>query len=242
LPTHAAHSLAFNADSNRRASDRVVGPVTVTCVVWLVPPTEEPLLWRFSSSLRADRVDRLLSHDSFSAVADLVEASSILAFCWEPFLADRLKGCHRASFLLQASTEAYDAFFNSPVGYRAQFARSVEEGERANRMLLERLRGNLIEFGSPQMPVSPEHLKLSLDATDAKIWILESEVELHLGDDTPEISYKPWEQAAPRGVGLRAPLGTHLEIKGGWLDARGNECRDPYKATRSDDIRESGYS
>ena len=85
-------------------------------------------------------------------------------------------------------------------------------------------------------------LESSLAATDAKIWILESEVELHLGDPTPEIVFDLWQQGTTDGVGLRAPIGTRLEVKGGWIDREGRERRDPYKATRGDDIHAFGYS
>lgn len=81
-------------------------------------------MWTMSTALLRERVERLLSYANFGAVVDLIADSvSILDFEWEPFEADRLRGCHRASFLLRVSPDAYDAFFNSPVGYRGHLHR-----------------------------------------------------------------------------------------------------------------------
>lgn len=196
-----------------------------------------------STALPRERVERLVRYSNFGAVVDLIKNSALIVqFAWEPFEAERLRGCHRASYLLQVSPDAYDAFFNSPVGYRGQFARNVHVGEAANRELLNELADNLLDFESNQRPPSTQLLKLSLKATDAKVWIFEKEVENHLGDDTPEIFYEPWQRATSDGVGLRAPVGRHLEVKGGWLDTQGREHRDPYKASRSEDIRRLGFS
>jgi hypothetical protein len=200
-------------------------------------------IWSLSTALPPERVKCLLSYDQFDAVVELITNSlAILNFVWESFEAARLKGCHRASFLLQVSSQAYDAFFNSPVGYRDQFARSKLQGENANRALLTKLQGRLLQFGMGRPLVSLELLRNSLEATDAKVWIYEREVEDHLGDDTPEILYAPWGRATSNGVGLRAPTGLKLEVKGGCLNRDGIECRDPYKASRSDDIHTAGYS
>jgi hypothetical protein len=200
-------------------------------------------MWAFSTALPHERVERLLSYASYGAVLDLiVESVSVLAFEWESFKTDRLKGCHRASYLLQVSSNAYDAFFNSPEGYRGQFALSIRAGEAANHELLNTLKDKLFEFESNQRTIPLALLKTSLNAVDAKVWIFEREVEKHLGDDTPEILYTPWQLATSDGVGPRAPLGCKLEVKGGWLDLQGREHRDPYKASRSNDIHTVGFS
>ena len=196
-----------------------------------------------STSLPRDRAERLLSYSDFHEIVDLVsESASILDFAWEPFETARLSGCHRASFLLQVSLPAYDAFFNSPAGYRGQFARHPHDGETANRALLTRLEDTLLEFGLGRDVVPLALLKKSLGAVDAKVWICEREVENHLGDDTPEILHTLWLKATSDGVGPRAPVGRNLEVKGGWLDLHGNERRDPHKASRSADIHAVGFS
>ena len=82
----------------------------------------------------------------------------------------------------------------------------------------------------------------SLRAIEAKVWIYESEVESQLGEEHPAILYAPWAESSETGVGLLAPVGTFLEVKGGWLDRQGKERRNPVKSNRSNEIREFGYS
>jgi len=201
-------------------------------------------IWRFAESFPADRTQRLLKYTSFDEIASFMKAAKVIDFAWEPFQHKRLKGCNRASFLLQVSEQLYDAFFNSPVGYRSQYAVGISAGESANRKLLSKLEAKLLEFAKP-LNLAPEtrvQVQTSLCATDAKLWIYEPEVEGQLGEETPAIIYFPWQQSSTDGVGLLAPVGTKLEVKGGWLDSQGYEHRDPFKATRSEDIYRHGFS
>lgn len=147
-----------------------------------------------------------------------------------------------AAFLLEVSTDTYDAFFNSPAGYRGQYALSVAHGEAANRAFFALQGEHLLAFALKNSEISVDRLRASLGATDAKVWIYEPEVERQLGRDVREIIFSPWQQASEGGVGLLAPVGTKLEIKGGWIDPHGAERRDPIKAERSDEIHRLGYS
>ncbi len=66
-------------------------------------------------------------------------------------------------------------------------------------------------------------MSASLLASEAKLWICESEVESQLGEEQPAILYTLWAESSETGVGLLAPVGTSLEVKGGWLDRQGQE-------------------
>lgn len=199
-------------------------------------------IWQFGDSVPADRASRLLSYVSLDEIIGHLQMAEIVAFAWEPFQSDRLKGCHRVSFLLQVSPDMYDAFFNSPVGYRAQYAVGVVTGEAGNRALLRKFEPRLLEFTHEKNLVSETRVKASLQAADAKVWIYEPEVEAQLGREDTQILYAPWQQASTDGVGLLAPIGTKLEVKGGWVDDHGKERRDPFKANRSEEIHSVGYT
>ena len=204
----------------------------------------EPL-WQFKKSLDADRINRLLGYKSYEEVIDLlVNTLEIIGYMAEEFKNIRLKGCVRASFLLKVPNETYDAFFNSPNGYRSQYAHGIETGENANKKIIERLAQNLIAYTRGHVETSFDISKVekSLHGQDSKIWIYEDEVSEHLGDDDPEILYDAWSEATENDVGLRAPIGTKLEVKGGWLDSSSNEQRDPIKSKRSSEIHRVGYS
>ena len=199
-------------------------------------------LWHFDPSVELRRAELLLSYKDFESVSELLSQGSIIAFEWESFHGKRLKGCHRASFLLKVAPETYDAFFNSPVGYRAQYALGPLAGESVNRKLLSQLEAHLLMFARGCAFQFESLLLKSLHATQSKIWIFEPEVQVQLGAEEPAILYQPWMNLSPDGAGLLAPIGEQLEIKGGWLDIHGTECLDPAKATRSTDIHEVGFS
>jgi hypothetical protein len=143
---------------------------------------------------------------------------------------------------LSVEPTAYDAFFNSPKGYRAQYAISPKTGETANRRLLDALEPALMRKAATQNSAPSSRVLKSLRCVDAKVWIDELEVEDQLSDPNPAIAYDAWQFDSPDGQGLRAPVGTRLEVKGGWLDAQGEERRDPLKASRSVQISRTGYS
>jgi hypothetical protein len=68
------------------------------------------------------------------------------------------------------------------------------------------------------------------------------------------IAYRPWVERAKRADafqeddfigamrGVRAPYGTMLEVKGGWLDDSCFEKLDPNKAQRSEWIAINGFT
>ncbi|MFL9966855.1 hypothetical protein PQR02_39080 [Paraburkholderia sediminicola] len=199
-------------------------------------------IWNFAETVEADRRERLLSYGGFDEIEHMIGTAEIAAVTWEEFSGKLLNGCHRASFLLRVSTEAYDAFFNSTVGYRAQFAVGMVMGEYANRTLLATLEGRLIAFGLAHSSIPEHQLIASLRGEEAKLWIHESEVEAQLSEDCPAILYPPWQHATDSGVGLLAPVGEKLEVCGSWLDAQGDLHRNPLKAHRSEKIHRTGYS
>lgn len=198
--------------------------------------------WQFTATIPPDRAVKLRDWVRFDDILASLLRAPVERFWWEPFRSPRLTGCNRASFTLKVSPADYDAFFNSPKGYRAQYASSPSVGEAANRTLLNVLEPALMASTLPQTDVEAELILASLRAVDAKIWIVEAEVDDQLSDPNPAIAYEPWHFESPNGQGLRAPVGTLLEVKGGWLDSHGNERRDPLKSSRSSHIFRTGFS
>jgi hypothetical protein len=94
-------------------------------------------------------------------------------------------------------------------------------------------------FFSAAKPGPSQLVEASLKGCQAKIWIDESEVE---DQDTPSIDYPLWESHEPGGIGLRAPRGTRLEVKGGWVSSSGEEVINTYKSHRSGNITRTGDS
>ena len=200
------------------------------------------MIWQFANSFNSIRAAKLLGISAYSEVVECVAKAQVTEFIWEPFKGTKLAGCNRASYLLRVSRECYDAFFNSPVGYRGQYALSVHEGEAANRYLLTALEEKLINFASTRDNAPLSAVLASLQGSEAKVWIFESEVEIQLGEDLPAILFSQWEKYSETGVGLLAPVGMFLEVKGGWLDCQGREQHNPSKVNRSNEIHKTGYS
>lgn len=211
-------------------------------------------LWTFSALVPANRSQRLLALADFGEVIDRVVAGTVEFVAEEPRNNQPCLGCRRAFFRVHLPKCAYDAFFNAPVGYRAQYAIGAENGERRNRELLKALEPACIEAMSRHPERDESLLVASLHAANAKLWIQESDLQ---GLDGVHIEYPPWlaklaadsvgttaERAAraAASAGVLAPIGTVIEIKGGWISSGGEECRDPAKANRSAEIHDYGYS
>lgn len=205
-------------------------------------PIANPVRWHFAEHVKPDRVTDLLAWTGYDQVLAGLLQEPIVAFDWEPAYSANLPGCHRVSFQLRVAKELYDAFFNAPAGYRGQYAASETSGEVANRKLLLAFEASLLAFASGSTVATQAQIAASLRARQAKVWIVETEVEEQLLADVPSIVYPPWEFNEPNGQGLRAPIGTLLEIKGGWLDTTDNEHLDPTKMRRSSYIYKTGDS
>ena len=197
--------------------------------------------WSFTVQVPIDRARRLLALKTFDHIVDLVRNSVVTGFAAEPFRDLRLKGCERAVFQLTTQEDVYDLFFNSPVGYRGQYADSERAGEVANRVVIDVLQPSLLSIAARSSRPC-KWVAESLIGTQAKIWIDEDEVAAQLGRGTPDIRFDTWQEHSDSGVGLLAPLGTKLEIKGAWVDEGGKERVDPQKLGRASEIHLTGFS
>ena len=201
----------------------------------------QQLLWHFSSSVSTSRLAAMATFANYQAVIASLQRCEVQDFTWESPRDTALSGCERASFRLRVTPTVYDAFFNSPVGYRAQFALGANAGYRGNVKTLDALEPALLKFVQVRGQTN-DRVVWSLRGPDAKIWIDESEVQEQMGHSEPQILYEPWQSQSEDGAGLLAPLGELLEVKGAWVDATGHFRPNPKKAGRAEDIHRVGYS
>ncbi len=204
--------------------------------------TTPTIHWAYTSAVEGDRVAKLRAWTTFDEIIVRVAALEIRPLYWEPAAAPHLNGCHRASFDLPIDPDLYDGFFNAEIGYRGQFAASEGRGETANRDLVKALTPRLLEVATMRTDVPEKLVIASLAGKQAKVWIVESEVEEALTDPSPAIDFPYWEFNAPNGQGLRAPRGTMLEVKGSWVNPDGSEVCNPFKCRRSSNIHLTGDS
>ena len=198
--------------------------------------------WRYLPTVDRARTAKLNAIHHFETIIETLVGANVEAYEWESARDQRLKGLGRASFLLKVASGDYDAFFNSPAGYRAQYALSASNGQARNREILDRLELSLIDFASNNGEDDLYRVAASLRGVGAKIWIYEKEVADQMGGSEHAIHYPPWESYEESDAGLFAPVGTMLEVKGGWLDNECVEHPDPVKSMRSSEIHNYGYS
>ena len=203
----------------------------------------EGALWSFTQKVDYARALRLLRVPTFDVIVTEVSAVTPSAFRWSKGASGPLSGCRRVEFLILVQKDTYDAFFNAPVGYRGQYAISVESGDRANRHLLCAAEDLLVGYYlASGFGCDVDAVEASLRGAGAKIWIDETEVEPQMGRSEAEIVYEPWRKASENGAGLLAPVGQRLEIKGAWIDANNQVHMDPRKSTRSEEIHTVGFT
>lgn len=104
-------------------------------------------LWDFTNLVPPERRTRLLELTGFEeALEQVISATTVVVYESQPFKDSRLRGCKRASFTLSIDCDGYDAFFNSPIGYRAQYCFGPESGQTANRQIINALKPRLLAF------------------------------------------------------------------------------------------------
>jgi hypothetical protein len=215
--------------------------------------------WSFSNRVPEYRITYLKAVKNFREVVSLITGANITGYVIEHGRSRELQGCKRPEFQLEVSTEIFDIFFNSPVGYRAQYAIAPEVGIIQNAYLIESLSDRLTTYAKAN--INPDMTLLDVRAclkiSSAKIWIKEEGANaLNEYDLVVEIDFPRWvdkariayysadddEQRNKAIRGVLAPTGNFLEVKGGWLDSRGQERLNPAKAERATDIWQYGFS
>lgn len=221
-------------------------------------------IWRFSRTFPQIRRTQLENASSFDDIVERVHSEIGVTF----FNTCRgreglLKNCVRPEFQFVVDCKTFNLFFNSPVGYRAQYLLDPNEGQKQNCQLIGQLLEKLVAHANgniPRHPIREDQLTSSLQCCSAKIWICEDAF-----DFTPkwneEILVSTWCQHAVEAFeafannrlpsppeqekaiwGIQAPTGTVLEVKGAFLDPDGNEVVPKSKVHRRFEIQKYGWS
>ncbi len=160
----------------------------------------------------------------------------------------------RPIFCVQVASPLFDAFFNSPVGYRGSFYSSPFSGLEANNLLMKALLPRMGAWAETNSPGFDSSFALaSLMATSAKAWLAERSLKLcescagewrYPNDDMPEIQNGRWERTnSPNSKkGRKAPFHSKIRLFGAFLNGHGDEFIPAKKRRRSFDINESGWA
>ncbi len=205
--------------------------------------------WQFTNGFDEVRRTQIVRFDSFAKVTAYVQANcTVLGACVCEGIDLGPKGCLRPSVQLSVGREAYDAFFNSPGGYRAQYLDGPDVGQSANNALITLLEPTLTDAviaDCGEQRLSRGWIEHSFLANSAKIWIDEDEIDYI--DATHDLDISRWASPcdaiqAPAGNGLWAPRGTRLMVFGAFMDPWGNEVVAHRKIKRRFEIHMCGYT
>lgn len=226
--------------------------------------------WTYELHLGEKRIARLSGARSFEAIASLIKDGiepAKITFTIDEGYVEPVTGCLRPVFAFPVDREAGDAFYNGALGYRAEYYRSSEDGERANRFLIDLLLDELLmaahnhryecqgERGRT-LRMHRSTVEESLRLPSAKVWPAEDKdrnPQFHgivTNGEPPlaiEIRASRWLHFAEMGItrarkGLRAPEIAYLEIKGGFETTAGEERIPESKILRSCEIHMLGFT
>ena len=210
--------------------------------------------WKLSYQIPAVRRDYLLDQIRFEAIVESIASGTIFAKKPCKGKSDEVRDCLRPAWTISVSEKTCDQFFNSVSGYRANYLRSIEAGDAANRVLIGALKDRLLSAYQAS-GFDADFAALSLECNSAKAWISESFISFdHNWID--EILVPPWIDAANTYLrnkgkypdlekaiwGIRATLGTKIDIKGAFLNRSRIEKIPSDKIDRSAQIHNYGFS
>jgi hypothetical protein len=206
-------------------------------------------MWAFSSNFDMVRRRKLEAYDAFEKVFELVcrEAQVVRAdVCEGKELGPQ--DCWRPMVVLDVGKDVFDAFFNSPGGYRAQYLSDPDRGQAANNRLLRALEPkltNAVVERCGEQHLGRGRISSAFLANSAKVW--PDEAELNVAKASVDLEIARWKQPCawinfPRNARLWAPEGTKLTAFGAFLDHWGNEVVSRKKIRRRFDIYQCGFS
>jgi hypothetical protein len=209
--------------------------------------------WKYSNVIEKQRQGRLLSVESFTVIADRIEQEmSILCY--------HLQGCHddsryaRPVFCGRVSEDLFDAFFNSPKGYRGSYFESPFHGLECNRHLIKRLLPRLSGWAVQNSPgYNSQFSQDALLAVSAKAWLAESGTQMcalcegewsYPRDGQAEIINGRWDTSnqGNSNIGRKAPQHSKIRLFGAFLSARSDEFVPARKRDRHLQIHYEGWS
>ena len=195
-----------------------------------------------------ERHARLMSVRRFSEVVSLIKSSITGIQVESCYGCDKeLKECIQPIFSISISGEAFDAFHNSPAGYRGQYLRSPNLGLTANLELIAELENELVNAAVhaciPELQTIS--IRKSISASSCKVWVHESDFPFQCL--TIDLAVATWAAAAAAGQekakwALCAPTGSRIQVKGALLDPTGNEVVPWKKILRRFEIHHLGFS
>ena len=221
--------------------------------------------WRFTHHVEEWRVTYLSDPPPFKQIIRLLCAKCEPRDCHiepaekSPLL--RMHGCKRVSLRLAptggddiGTHKILDLFFNSTVGYRAQFYLDARQGDSATELLFDTLLlgplADIVRRGIGEF--TSEDVEQSLRSRAAKVWINEEAIPQEGRRDIEAAKWNAVLEGTPSILvpankewtlhwGTTAPIPDYLVVLGAWVDSEHRVFIDPDKADRSDRLSAFGW-
>ena len=217
--------------------------------------------WQYSG-IPEERLRYLNSYIDFYVIIERIfSAMTDISFESEKFNGPELQNSKRPVFRFAISEKTVDLFFNSRWGYRGQYCLGPENGLEQNRRLINEISTKLLVASrqNPHQNMTEKLISRSLNFPSAKIWIDDDLLPIRGKPSLRiEIKHPTWVKNAKEAweafqdnndhhlldktLGVRAPIGSHLNVKGGWFDLDGVEQVPSNKKNRKTQIRDFGFS
>ena len=229
------------------------------------------MTWKYTQIISPERIAYLSEKIEFKKIIEAINREMIVVdYSIEE--SNCFNNCIRHSFIFSVTPKTYDIFFNSEYGYRGKYFLGTKEGKDANRELIAAIKEKLVNYAnqnpSNKWMSTKQNVGSSLNKESAKIWIHQASSTLNdkqfkiIEDVAIENTYwykfalkvkedskrkknerhKNYTRRFKAILGLRAPVGVKLEIKGAFIDLEGNEVIGKGKYSRAKQIRYYGFS
>lgn len=209
--------------------------------------------WKLGQNMGRTRKRRLLETPFESIVQHIIEQAELHDYECEPI--DKCPGAKRVWVQLKLSCQTVDLFHNGAGGYRAGFYLGVQQGEAANRYLIDSFLAALKSLCSarPKRNCPWELIEASLRHHDAKIWIREGAWLTDNRATDRNLMVDRWEQNAKEKVMMKYRFEaswarltpdseTRLELKGGCVDETCSPVDVQLKPSRSQELHDHGFT
>lgn len=207
--------------------------------------------WVIAGSIGSGRISRLRHAENFEAVVlRIMRGARVERLRREPAREDH--SAFRLIVYIRVKAQILDQFFNSPVGYRAQYFASCILGERANRFVINELFSKVLVEGKRGKGLKEDFIRESLKHRACKVWLHQGRWLRQAKREDRVLLVPRWQAECVSGDKARQKLArwgslapaheTQLLVKGGFVgsNSRVNIHKSPM--TRSRELHELGFT
>lgn len=211
-------------------------------------PRVSPRHWRLSPSISAVRKRNLLSGRSFASIIRQILKQAVI-HNHKTETIEKFRGYFRPVITLRVNSVTVDQFHNSSSGYRAQYFRSVSNGERANSFVINTLVPRVVGLLrlNPKRTCPLRWVEKSLRGSQAKAWIYQGGGLRRVKNSDRNLAVKRWQNQSTKDkkrvwASLTPMNETRIELKGAPISLDGRYLTRKLKPQRGNTIHQYGYT